>query len=1490
MYKMRGFLFGILVLVKYCLCKDAHNFDGDIKDFVVGKNKLYVLTEHRLHQMKYDLIEEKRKDINNATHPNTVTILVPFDANGTLVTCGTSNGGYCEVLDINDITNSIYWERLSVGPQQNETSVAFIVDTSPQVSPNGTYLLVGRKDKESITLRNTLDSDKGGIFSKAGEGSEAYIEITRKNVEFVDGFQVSLRKLSYVFLNAETETEWKVHVLRLNNSKIRKTDIIKNFKVATIECCNDTVRPVLLASTVIPSVNAVIWAGVFSAQNQHDPENTALAFYNISHIEGQVKGFCSNGAKNCDTESANKLKPLAVVFKHGSMTSVAAAKNGPWIVLFIGTKDGQLIKLVLDETFKAGCPTILYKSDDERAVFPKIHLDPVDSKHVYIALKNQIRKVPVVQCAKYSTMKDCRISLDPHCGWCVNTSRCSTKEECLKSSWLSIPSDSLQKELLSFQVAEKSSRVIALHLALSLESTGNLTFSCAFTTGSVNLCDKPDAAGVFPNCSCSFSDQLLFTRGLTVSAAVTIGDQKITEMLTLRNCSSITNNSAKASYTQCVQCISAGCHWSSSLQQCVWTHEFGPQLQVDLCKDLHSGTDYKEPEILSLEPNKVSFRGRNRVLLRGTNLESVTKIHIRGDLDCIPKEAPVFERSSDTLRFHIPPSETKGTMKVCAVTPDGRCHGNSIITYSSQPSCTGIQPKVTWNSGGRKIHVQGANMEFVESIIIGPFSKELITHHNTSSGNVWFHSHPRDHNDVVSLSMKVGNSTLNCVDNFSYLPDPEYTEFTTSQVSDYLLVTIQKKADKLNLSESEVNVTGLQGDQKHECALERIESNAILCKIKLEPGKIITVDTLIIHIGHSLKRLEMSQSGSKYLYILVALILLIILGTVVGVVVHRKSQIKMNERMNKQLEMLESNIRRDIRQGFVDLQTEKSDLIDNIGAIPFLDYKHFASKIFFPEASPLATLMIKDIGQDSEWASVDEKCQALAVLVRDKQFLSCFVHALEEQKNFSIKDKCTVASLLTVALHGDLLYLTEVMEDLLQSLMDQSSNANPKLLLRRTESIVEKLLTNWMSICLYGYLRESVGQPLFLLVSALTQQISKGPVDSVTEKALYTLSEDWLLCQAQDFEALKLQVLFAVGTDGEVSEPLEVNALTCDTIHQVKEKILQTFQRKFGFPYTQQIRDIEIEYEKAGNFVLLQEVDDSSEIRGHVTMLNTLRHYQVADGACIKVITISVQAPLMSQNSVKDDENFSTKYFHLVDPDIDIDLSKHPERKEMKFKEMYLTKLLSTKVAVHSFVENLFKNIWGLPNNRGPLAVKYFFDFLDAQAERKKISDPDVIHIWKTNSLPLRFWVNILKNPDFVFSDMEKTPHLDGCLSVIAQAFMDSFSLAEQHLDKHSPTNKLLYAKDIPKYKLEVKMYYKIMKDTPSISNQEFKMFLQEESKKHENEFNESAALRELYKYMARYFSEISQKLEQTDAPTSLKEEMQKVKELFDNMKRSAWS
>lgn len=47
------------------------------------------------------------------------------------------------------------------------------------------------------------------------------------------------------------------------------------------------------------------------------------------------------------------------------------------------------------------------------------------------------------------------------------------------------------------------------------------------------------------------------------------------------------------------------------------------------------------------------------------------------------------------------------------------------------------------------------------------------------------------------------------------------------------------------------------------------------------------------------------------------------------------------------------------------------------------------------------------------------------------------------------------------------------MEALLRDLIQQTSSTQSKLMLRRTETIVEKLVTNWMSVCLYGFLRVS---------------------------------------------------------------------------------------------------------------------------------------------------------------------------------------------------------------------------------------------------------------------------------------------------------------------------------------------------------------------------------------------------------------------------------
>lgn len=51
---------------------------------------------------------------------------------------------------------------------------------------------------------------------------------------------------------------------------------------------------------------------------------------------------------------------------------------------------------------------------------------------------------------------------------------------------------------------------------------------------------------------------------------------------------------------------------------------------------------------------------------------------------------------------------------------------------------------------------------------------------------------------------------------------------------------------------------------------------------------------------------------------------------------------------------------------------------------------------------------------------------------------------------------------------------------------------------------------------------------------------------------------------------------------------------------------------------------------------------------------------------------------------------------------------------------------------LQKFVDDLFTAI--LSTSRPvPLAVKYFFDLLDEQAQQHNIMDPETIHIWKTN-------------------------------------------------------------------------------------------------------------------------------------------------------------
>ncbi|XP_037398649.1 plexin-C1-like isoform X1 [Pygocentrus nattereri] len=638
---MRTVYLGMLLLFQSAVSSlTEFSVNGEIRNFAVGNGKVFVVTDSQLLQMTLDLVEEKQKDIQNHRHQNRVNILLPFDANKTLITCGTSDCGYCELLDINDISRSLYREDVTVGPSVNKSSVSFLVDFDEGTEK---YMLVAREkvpddcgSDEGVSLHNTLESQQGGIFSKSGiEPTEASIS-PQSDAEWIDGFQSSNPSHSYLLVNVKSKTGPAVVVLRMKNGH-SKTEMTRSLEGAVLQCCDDKERKKLLSSSVVLSSGSpLLWAGIFTAQEPNDPQKTALAIYDLSQIRDRVPSYFSCKPTCRAQKGEDVLRPRAVVLKHSSMSSVAAEKKGAWIELYIGTATGQLLKIVLDKALNSGCVTVLYSSDDGNMVFPRMHFDPVDHKYIYVASKNQIRRVAVSQCGVHSTFTDCRASQDPSCGWCVTTNKCSSKVGCSNSIWIPIPEDFFQKELITFQVAKVSGKV-SLSLYLIAQGTVGPPLKCSIKAGNVDLCDNLTSVSQ-NSCSCSFSSQRLPPEGLRVIAAVTIGDQKITESLKLRNCPNITETSP---YAACAACVSVGCHWSPVSQNCSWTQGSAPQVHIqDACKEF-SSKKYT-PEILSVLPNQVSLYGKNNAVIKGKNLDPVVEIRLQGLKECDLKEVSGF--------------------------------------------------------------------------------------------------------------------------------------------------------------------------------------------------------------------------------------------------------------------------------------------------------------------------------------------------------------------------------------------------------------------------------------------------------------------------------------------------------------------------------------------------------------------------------------------------------------------------------------------------------------------------------------------------------------------------------------------------------------------------------------------------------------------------------------------------------------------------------
>uniref|UniRef100_A0A2K5DDC6 Plexin-A3 n=1 Tax=Aotus nancymaae TaxID=37293 RepID=A0A2K5DDC6_AOTNA len=907
------------------------------------------------------------------------------------------------------------------------------------------------------------------------------------------------------------------------------------------------------------------------------------------------------------------------------------------------------------------------------------------------------------------------------------------------------------------------------------------------------------------------------------------------------------------------------------------------------------------PAFDRVSPSRGPASGGTRLTISGSSLDAGSRVTVTvRDGEC------QFVRRDAQSIVCLSPVSTLGPSQAPITLAIDRANISSpgvMYTYTQDPTVTRLEP--TWSiiNGSTAITVSGTHLLTVQEPRVRAKYRGIETTNTCqvindtamlckAPGIFLGRPQPRaqgEHPDEFGFLLDhVQTARSLNRSSFTYYPDPSFEPLGPSGVLDVKpgshVVLKGKNLVPAAAGSSRLNYTVLIGGQP--CALT-VSDTQLLCDLPSQTGR-QPVMVLVGGLEFWLGTLHISAERALTLPAMVGLAagggLLLLAITAVLVAYKRKTQDadRTLKRLQLQMDNLESRVALECKEAFAELQTDINELTNHMDEvqIPFLDYRTYAVRVLFPgiEAHPV----LKELDTPP---NVEKALRLFGQLLYSRAFVLTFIHTLEAQSSFSMRDRGTVASLTMVVLQSRLDYATGLLKQLLADLIEKNleSKNHPKLLLRRTESVAEKMLTNWFTFLLHKFLKECAGEPLFLLYCAIKQQMEKGPIDAITGEARYSLSEDKLIRQQIDYKTLTLH---CVCPENEGNAQVPVKVLNCDSITQAKDKLLDTVYK--GIPYSQRPKaeDMDLEWRQGRmTRVVLQDEDVTTKIECDWKRLNSLAHYQVTDGSLVALVPKQVSAYNMANSftftrslsryesllrtasspdslrsrapMITPDQETGTKLWHLVKNHDHAD-HREGDRGSKMVSEIYLTRLLATKGTLQKFVDDLFETVFSTAHRGSalPLAIKYMFDFLDEQADQRQISDPDVRHTWKSNCLPLRFWVNVIKNPQFVF-DIHKNSITDACLSVVAQTFMDSCSTSEHRLGKDSPSNKLLYAKDIPNYKSWVERYYRDIAKMASISDQDMDAYLVEQSRLHASDFNVLSALSELYFYVTKYRQEI---------------------------------
>ncbi|KAK0398213.1 hypothetical protein QR680_002480 [Steinernema hermaphroditum] len=947
---------------------------------------------------------------------------------------------------------------------------------------------------------------------------------------------------------------------------------------------------------------------------------------------------------------------------------------------------------------------------------------------------------------------------------------------------------------------------------------------------------------------------------------------------------------------------------------------------------------YVQPGITEFDPVLGPKMGGTHLTIRGQDLDAGSDVSVSiGDIDC-----KVINRTADTLVCRTGLSRYDHPERITVRFDNTKVSSDISYSYTENPIVRSVRPLSTILSGLITVQVSGDSFGLIQRArmvimqdgfpVRGPYC------HITSSESMVCKTPQLEvnpHSAVVptvnrelryDYGFEINDALLNASDGtkLKVYGNPILEKFTDKRFYDPdSILTISGQIDTSIISEQDVQIK----IGSSYCNVTALTSKLLTCKppkerphypIDGDPHVEVSIGGSTVDIGaFSYDTRDGVISPTVVMAIIIAIIFLVFLLFLLLVLYRRKnsSHKRQMKYLKSQMDQIEMKVATECKEAFAELQTNMNAFTENMQGtpvIPFLSYRDYASRVLFPNNASNAVLRELEVEQ-SRATSIEAGLRQFNRLLMNKTFLLTFIRTMEDNKYFVGKDRVSVGSLLMVVLQERMEYCTDILKQLLRELIARTveKRFQPKILFRRSESVAERMLTAWFTFLMYPFLKESGGQQLYQLFFAIKQQMEKGPQDAITLDARYSLSEEKLLRSTFEFREIYIFLGCEPGVEAYPTHAgCPVRVLDCDSITQVKEKCLNALYKTTPYSNRPTANDVDLEWRDCPTGrAILQDLDTTSRSEpGGWRVMNTLAHYKVSDNSSFVLVprqsnsyynlsllsgkseksTFSLKnnsptlpRPFGTHSSSHSKEQDSCKLFHIVRP------SEHGpgDQQDKMVTEIYLTRLLTMKGTLQQFIEELLGVIFSTSNRRTPLpaCIKYMFDFMDDQAEEHGIYDPEVVHAWKSNALPLRFWVNLIKNPQFLF-DIPKPTKIEGSLSVVAQTLMDACSTQEHVLTKDSPSSKLLFAKDIRRFKTWVDRYYQTIKDMPAISESDMNNHLAMESQAHTRQFHVFSALNELYRYLDTYKEQIYEQLAMNELAASqhLPEKLRKMLETMD--------